>query len=361
LRGERRGKKMTSGEKKKIMIVYDNKKRAEQLKLKQELESRKVCDVVDIYTKPKQAIEDLALNKGSFEYDYRAYIVDDNIEYPAPPSTPLPLLPISEEVPALVGDREKEEEVRRVRERAKRKADSLRTIQKNLEAMGFYQFCKQLQQIKPDARIILLTDERGMSAKMKAFGKKKEDFKRMSGFYGMVDYDKWQYAFCTAIEEFRFDVAYITKPIKSYGHVARKINQLLVTGTYQVEKIYWDPKEERKAKSGKAVNKILALDVYKDSRTGRYYSTGNRPSLSLFTMMLRSHEKDISEREHAAQIVKRLREYERDAKRELDKIQKLIRGWEDRFPSIVEDPSAFEVATAALQEEKKEKNRKNDS
>lgn len=330
---------MTSSEK-KIMVVYDNKKRAEQLK--QELESRKVCDVVVIYTKPKQAIEDLALNKSFSEYDdYTAYIVDDKIEYPAPLSAATP--PISE-VPILARDREKREEI----EKAKRKAESLRTIQKNLEAMGFYQFCKQLQQviIKPDARIILLTDIENMSSKMKSYGKKKKDFQIYSGFYrGMAEYDKRQYALCSAIEEFRFDVAYIKKPIKSYEHVASKINQLLVTGAYQVEKIYWDPKEERKAKSEKAVRKILALDVYKGGKTGRFIATGNRPSLSMFTIGLKMYEKDISEREHAAGIVKRLREYERDAKRELDKIQKLIRGWEDRFPSIVEDPSAFEVVS----------------
>jgi hypothetical protein len=287
------------------------------------------------------------LNKGFSEYDYTAYIVDEDIEYPAPPTTP----PSISEVPALARDRDNRE----ARERAKRKAESLRTIQKNLEAMGFYQFCKQLQQIKPDARIILLTDEENMSSKMKAFVKKKKDFETHSGFYYEGDYDKWQYAFCTAIEEFRFDVGYIKKPIKSYGHVASKINQFLITGTYQVEKIYGDPKEEKKRKSEKAFDKIMALDVFKDSKTGHYYSRGSRPLLSTFIIGLQMYEKNISEREHAAGIVERLREYENDAKRELEKIQKLILGWEDKFPSIVEDPTAFEVATTT---EKKEEEKK---
>jgi CheY-like chemotaxis protein len=339
---------MTSS-KKKIMIVYDNKKRAEQLK--QELESRKVCDVVYIYTKPKQAIEDLALNKGLVEYDYTAYIVDDNIEYPATPTaSPSPLLSISE-VPVLARDREKEEEVRKARERAKRKAESLRTIQKNLEAMGFYQFCKQLQQIKPDARIILLTDEENMSAKMKAFAKKKKDFETYSGFYYSGDYYKWEYSFCTAIEEFRFDVGYIKKPIKSYGHVASKINQLIITGTYQVEKIYGDPNEERKAKSKKAFDKIMVLDV------GPYSAgiPGRIPEFRYFELYLSWYSKDITEKDHATAIIKRLKSYENEAKRELEKIQKLIRGWEDRFPSIVEDPTAFEVASSSQEEKKEEK------
>jgi CheY-like chemotaxis protein len=329
---------MTSSEK-KIIVVYDNKKRAEQLK--QELESRNVCDVVDIYTKPKQAIEDLALNKSSSEYDYSAYIVDEDIEYPAPlPAT----LPPMSEVPALARDRENRE----ARENAKRKAESLRTIQKNLEAMGFYQFCKQLQQIKPDARIILLTDEENISAKMKAFAKKKKDFETYSGFYYEGDYYKWEYAFCTAIEEFRFDVGYIKKPIKSYGHVASKINQLLITGTYQIEKIYGDPEEETKAKSEKAFRKIMAKDPF------NHAPWINPVSANDFKWRLSYYEKDISEKEHAAGIVKRLREYENEAKREFEKIQKLLRGWEDRFPSIVEDPTAFEVAAEVKDEEKKE-------
>lgn len=204
--------------------------------------------------------------------------------------------------------------------------------------MGFYQFCKQLQQIKPGARIILLTDIENMSSKMKSHGNKKKNFQTYSGFYGVADYDKWEYAYLTAIEEFRFDVGYIKKPIKNYGHVASKLNQLLITGTYQVEKIYGDPKEERKAKSKKAFNKIMALEVY----PGGFFA--RTPDFRFFKLSLDAYGKDITEIEHAEGIVKRLRSYESDAKRELEAIQKPIREWEDRFPSVVEDPAAFAVA-----------------
>jgi hypothetical protein len=48
--------------------------------------------------------------------------------------------------------------------------------------------------------------------------------------------------------------------------------------------------------------------------------------------------------------------YEGAAKRELEEIHKLIIGFEDRFPSIVEDPATFEVA-AEEKEKGKQKNK----
>jgi CheY-like chemotaxis protein len=336
---------MTSSNEKKIMLVCDNKKRAEQLK--RELEQRKICDVVDIYNKPKQAIEELGLQKDSL--DYTAFIVDDDIEYPVT-VVPPPIAPLKPIFSPYVKNREDPIEIRRAKEAAKRKTDSLQAIQKNLEAMGFYQFCKQLQQIKPDARIILLTDEENMSSKMKAFGKKKEDFERYSGFYGMAELNKREYAFYTAIEEFRFDVGYIKKPIKSYGHVASKINQLLVTGTYQVEKIYGHREEERKVKSKRAFDRIMAGHRFRNARGQWYVSPIAKVTAEDFNFNLQYYGKDITEKEHAAQIVKRLRGYENEKMQEVEKVRKLIRSWEDRFPSIVEDPSAFEV----VKEEKRD-------
>ncbi len=44
---------------KKMMIVSNNRKNAERLKF--ELESRKICDICDVYDKPQRAIEDLVV------------------------------------------------------------------------------------------------------------------------------------------------------------------------------------------------------------------------------------------------------------------------------------------------------------
>ena len=165
--------------------------------------------------------------------------------------------------------------------------------------------------------------------------------------------EKAEFEHALKTEELGFDVNYITKPIRSYGHVARKINQILVTGIYQHGvKYYPSPQEERKAKSEKAFRKIMARDLYASP-----YTKFGGGSVSDFQWRLTFYGKDISEKEHAPKIVRRLRSYERDKKRELEGIQKVIRDFEDRFPSIVEDPSAFEVEqegkSAAAQEKDK--------
>jgi hypothetical protein len=71
------------------------------------------------------------------------------------------------------------------------------------------------------------------------------------------------------------------------------------------------------------------------------------------------YDKDISEKEHAAEIVKLKKSYENDAKRELETLQKLIREWEDRFCRVVEHPSAFETVSQHTTEQQEEK-KKND-
>jgi hypothetical protein len=77
-----------------------------------------------------------------------------------------------------------------------------------------------------------------------------------------------------------------------------------------------------------------------------YTSDLNRAvNFSDFEFLLQYYGNDISEKEHAAEIVRRLRLYEKDAKRLVEKIQRMTRQWEDRFPELAEDPSAFEVAT----------------
>jgi hypothetical protein len=346
---------------KKIMVVYANEKRAEQLK--QELEQRKVCDIVDVYTKPKQAIEDLGVHKKegfSSEYDYSAYIVDDNIEFPPPVIDVAFDKKIQRAVqktatPKLAKDRENKKEIEKARERAERLGSSLKGIKKNLEGIGFYQFCKQLGQIKPGARIILLTDIENMSSKMKSFEGMKKNFETYSGFLAVLSEQQWEYALAIAIQEFYFDVGYIKKPIKSYGHVASKINQLLVTGTYQREKIYGDPEEERKAKSKKAFEHIVGPHLIK-SKNGRFYPIIRRQvNVDEFKSSLQYYGQDISEKEHVVEIIKRLKSYENEAEQEVKSIQKIIRDYEDRFPSAIQDPSAFEV----VKEEEQKKDKKN--
>ncbi len=74
-------------------------------------------------------------------------------------------------------------------------------------------------------------------------------------------------------------------------------------------------------------------------------------------MRLGWYGKDITEYEHADEIMKCLKSYENDKKRELEEIQKVIRDWEDRFPGIVESPAAaFEIEKV----EKHENKRSND-
>ena len=60
------------------MVVSSNREGAERLKL--ELEARKVCDVADIHhtANPKKLLEELIINKGRAEYDYKMFIIDDD-------------------------------------------------------------------------------------------------------------------------------------------------------------------------------------------------------------------------------------------------------------------------------------------
>jgi hypothetical protein len=57
-------------------------------------------------------------------------------------------------------------------------------------------------------------------------------------------------------------------------------------------------------------------------------------------------EPDVKDKEPAAFIVKRLREY-------VDEINSIIRRFEDRFPNTTEEPSAFEIVEKTGGEESK--------
>jgi hypothetical protein len=289
-------------QKKKIMVVWGNKKNAERLK--QELEERKVCDAVDIHTtvaSPKKLLEELLINKGKEGYDYRMFILDD---------------PISDD------------------------------------------FADNLKHNFPTAHLVLLSlNGRPQSTKdirsngfYRAYKGDKWD-KKVYGYLArkkdseLTDFEKrekaeWLGALKT--EQLCFDTNYIKKPIKSYGLAAKKVSQILVAGVYQRGvKYYLSLQEERKDKSDKAFKSIVQQQDRYQLQNSSFVNIAI--SADTFLWRLKEYGKDIADREHATAIVKRLRTYEADTKRELERIQKIIREWEDRFPSVVQDPSAFEV------------------
>jgi hypothetical protein len=112
----------------------------------------------------------------------------------------------------------------------------------------------------------------------------------------------------------------------------------MVAGKYLGRGIryYESPEEERRAKNKKAYDKIMANEMYPNGFVRARDFRG-------FKFYLEQYANDIYEPGHAAEIVKRLRAYENEAKKELETIQRPIRDFEDRFPSIVQDHSAFEV------------------
>jgi hypothetical protein len=164
-------------------------------------------------------------------------------------------------------------------------------------------------------------------------------------------------------ERLGFKINYIKKPIKNYRFAVKKIQNILVTGLYQHGvKYYPTRQEERKAKSKKAFERIIPTDssssILQRIRTLSFLNIAT--DSNDLQSSLKMYGKDITEKEHAAAIVKRLRLYENETKREVEKIQKVIRAFEDSFPSIAEDPAAFEAedttaATTNADEYKKSK------
>jgi hypothetical protein len=308
--------------KKKIMLVCNSDYLSQHLKL--ELELRKVCDVVDIRsvgTNPNKLLEELILQKKDDDEqgDYKLYIIDDSISVAYEfaenlkhnfPKAHLVLLS--------------------ARGRPRITAD----IRSNL----FYRAYRSELDI-----------ERRMLAKMlrKNDAELSETEKR----------DKAQYQRAVKTEQLGFATNYIKKPIKDYGLAAKKIEQILVTGVYRYEdaaaikRRLKSADDLRKEKSEKAIRNIMA-SMYSFPPFG---SINKAMSLDEFCWKLSHYGKDVSENEHAAQIVRRLKSYERDAKGQVEEIQKTIREWEDRFPGTVQDPKAFEVAKEAAKEEQDEK------
>jgi hypothetical protein len=131
-------------------------------------------------------------------------------------------------------------------------------------------------------------------------------------------------------EELGFGTNYIKKPIKDYGFVAKKIKQILVVGVYRydaaaIKRRLKSPEDIRKEKSEKAIRKINAREPYE------LYTTdlNKAKNFSDFEFRLSYYGNDISEKEHAAEIVRDLKFYEKDAKRLVEKIQKMIRDCSD--------------------------------
>jgi hypothetical protein len=94
--------------------------------------------------------------------------------------------------------------------------------------------------------------------------------------------------------------------------------------------------KEPKTKNDKAIKNIMEEQKRFHPRFGISSSFVNTSAdANTFYAHLEIYGRDITENEDAAMILKQLRSYENATKRELEKIQKLIRDGEDRFPSIV--------------------------
>lgn len=300
-----------------IMVVSNNQNISQRLKF--ELEHRKVCDSADIRSvgsNAKKLLEELILQKDSGKYnDYKLFIIDDSIR-------------------------------------------------------DAYEFAENIKHNYPQARIVLLA----------ASGRPKlpSDIKSNSFYLGFRGdrlarklhedivrkndaelgererEEKAEYLRAVKTEELEFGMNYIKKPIKDYGRAVAKIKQILVVGVYRLEdaaaikRRLKSPEDIRKEKSEKAIKNIMKLDF---PNAGYIDSITKQVSLHSFEINLESYGRDISKKEHAAEIVGRLKLYEKEAKQELEKIQKHIRAWEDRFPSIVQDSKAFEVVKEEKEKE----------
>jgi hypothetical protein len=303
--------------KKKIMVISDRREKAKRLK--EELEKRQVCDVVDIYTaNPNKLLEELIINKGKEQYDYRMFIIEE--------STDLDFLlcehlwrnfPMAHLVLWVKGF-----------ERPKT-PDQIRS---NLFASHYKKGMTFQQCLEAYKKYRRISDDRWR----KEFESDKSAYQReMNECERAINFERYFYGTNYIIEPYRGEM--------NYGKMIGKLKHIMVTGIYdgRAPKVYPSPEEERKAKSKKAYEKILS-------------SQASGWTTTFFKSALRQYGNDITEIEYAKDIVKRLRSYERDAKQELESIQKHIRDFQDRFPSIVEDPTtAFEVASSTSSQEKK--------
>ena len=168
---------------------------------------------------------------------------------------------------------------------------------------------------------------------------------------------KAEYLRAVKTEELDFGMNYIKKPIKDFGKATAKIKQIMTVGVYRYEdaaaikRHLKSPEDIRKEKSEKAIRNITRHD-YPNSSARTLSETMN---LRFFEWRLRDYSNDVTEPEHGAEVLRYLKSFEREKKQELERIQKHIRYWEDKFPRLAEDPSAFEVVKNKDGEENEEK------
>jgi hypothetical protein len=331
----------TATKEKKIMIVTNNRKKNTE-RLKYELEANRVCDRVDISTvNPRKLLEELILKKGFAEYDYRMYILDDSIEgdYYSLAENLKHNFPTAHLV--LLSARGKPKTV------------------DDMKSNFFHYYYRKGMSIEWCEELLNKEKARQNNNKINPWKGLPEDYRL----------DRVLLNHAIKAERLGFNINYIKKPIKSYRFATKKIQNILVTGLYQHRvKYYPTPQEEMKAKSKKAFEKIVPTDSSSNrnilQRIRGLSFLNIATDLNDLRSRLEMYGKDITEKEHAAAIVKRLRMYENETKREVVKIQELIRAFEDSFPSIAEDPAAFEVedtTSTTTNADESKKSKRNDN
>lgn len=329
---------------KKILIITDSRYREKAKELKQELEKRKVCDIADIYTaSTKKLLEDLIVGRGKEQYNYRMFIIDSVVDAPS--------FPISKEL------YEHYSGTHLILWTGPERPKT--ALELGRWGLGYhYKVGMTIQQvIEAYKKFHGYSDEK--------FREVVETTKSRDAGSGYVDYflrrELYELEKAINAQRYSYQYNYIIRNPKGKTHyptAARKVRHIMTTGIFDARlKVYPSKKNERKVKSKKALDYIMSARSW--SVTGRKYLPPHAPDFHHFESLYLNgrfgggYGKDITEPEHAAEVVKRLRQYQKEAESELADIQKTIREWEDRFPGVAENPDSAGFSIAAEDKERK--------